>query len=227
MVDTVTVVTQNRWMDMITTSLPAILGAIIILLVGWIIGRLVGKAVRFVIDKAVSYSSVNQTELGGKLKNSGVSLGYLGDIAARCCIYLIAVLAAVDFLNMDYMSLLMTAIVGYIPHIAAFVIILIVGFILIDYFLDLLVKYHDTKDVDLIKPVLLILRIFLYFVIVILALSQLMIDLTIIYTFITPIAWGIGIGLGAAIAITFWFGMKNRSEQLIDRFLEAIGKNNQ
>jgi small-conductance mechanosensitive channel len=227
MVDTVTVVTQNRWMDMITSSLPAILGAIIILLVGWIIGRLLGKAVRFIIDKAISHASVNQTELGGKLKNSGVSLGYLGDIATRVCVYLIAILAAVDFLNMDYMSLLMTAIVGYIPHIAAFVIILVVGFILIDYFLDLLVKYHDTKDVDLIRPVLLLLRIFLYFVIVILALSQLMIDLTIIYTFVTPIAWGIGIGLGAAIAITFWFGMKNRSEQLIDRFLETIGKNNQ
>jgi small-conductance mechanosensitive channel len=227
MADTVMVVTQNRWMDMITSSLPAILGAIIILLVGWVVGRLIGKAVHYIIDKAVSHAAVNQTELGGKLKNSAVSLGYLGDIAARVCVYLIAILAAVDFLNMDYMSLLMTAIVGYIPHIAAFVIILIVGFILIDYFIDLLVKYHDTQNVELIRPVLLLLRVFLYFVIVILALSQLMIDLTIIYTFVTPIAWGIGIGLGAAIAITFWFGMKNRSEQLIDRFLEAIGKNDQ
>ncbi|WP_394698724.1 hypothetical protein [uncultured Methanoregula sp.] len=209
---------------MIVSSLPAIIGAIVILLIGWIVGRLLGRAVRFVIDKAVQHALVSKTEIGGKLKDSGVTLGYLGDVAARCCVYLIAILAAVDFLNLDYMSILMTAIVGYIPHIAAFVIILIVGFILVDYFLDLLGKYHETKDVDLIRPVLLVLRVFLYFVIVILALSQLMIDLTIIYTFVTPIAWGIGIGVGAAIAITFWFGMKNRSEQLIDHFMEAIGK---
>ncbi|MFA4876758.1 MAG: hypothetical protein WC586_05050 [Methanoregula sp.] len=222
--DTVTVVTQNRWTDMIVSSLPGILGAIIILLAGWIVGRLLGRAVRFIIDKAVQHAIVSKTEFGTKMKDSGVTLGYLGDVATRCCVYLIAILAAVDFLNLDYMSLLMTAIVGYIPHIAAFVIILIVGFILIDYFIDLLMKYHETNDVDLIRPVMLILRVFLYFVIVVLALSQLMIDLTIIYTFVTPIAWGIGIGLGAAIAITFWFGMKNRSEQLIDHFMDVIGR---
>jgi len=222
--DTITVVTQNKWTDMILSSLPAIIGAIIILLVGWIVGRLLGRAVRFVIDKVVSSSLVNKTEFAEKATKSGLTLGYLGDVATRCFVYLIAVLAAVDFLNLNYMSLLMTAIVGYIPHIAAFVIILVVGFILIDYFIDLIVKYHENQQVELITPVMLILRVFLYFVIVVLALSQLMIDLTIIYTFVTPIAWGIGIGVGAAIAITFWFGMKNRSEQLMDRFMEAITK---
>jgi small-conductance mechanosensitive channel len=118
----------------------------------------------------------------------------------------------------------MTAIVGYIPHIAAFVIILIVGFLLIDYLIDMILKYHENQEVELIRPVLMLLRIFLYFVIIVLALSQLMIDLTIIYTFVTPIAWGLGIGLGAAIAITCWFGMRNRSEQIMDRFMDIVLK---
>jgi hypothetical protein len=209
---------------MITSSLPAIIGAIIILLIGWIVGRLLGRAVRIVIDKITQSTVVNKTEFAGTVKESGLSLGYLGDVATRCVVYLIAILAAVDFLNLNYLSLLMTAIVGYIPHIAAFVIILVVGIILVDYFIDLIVKYHETQQIELITPVMLVLRVFLYFVLVVLALSQLMIDLTIIYTFVTPIAWGIGIGLGAAIAITFWFGMKNRSEQLMDRFMEAITK---
>ncbi len=222
--DTVAVVTQNKWVDMITSSLPAILGAIIILVIGWIVGRLLGKAVRMVIDKVTQSAMVNKTEFADKVKTSGVSLGYLGDVATRCIVYLIAILAAVDFLNLDYLSLLMTAVVGYLPHIAAFVIILVVGFILVDYFIDLLVKYHESQQVELITPVMLVLRVFLYFVIVVLALSQLMIDLTIIYTFVTPIAWGIGIGLGAAIAITFWFGMKNHSEKLMNRFMEVISK---
>ena len=222
--DTVTVVTQNKWIDVLTTSLPAIIGAIIILLIGWIIGRLLGKAVRFVIDKIVQNALVNKTEFAEKMTKSGVTLGYLGDVATRVCVYLIAILAAVDFLNLDYMSLLMTSVVGYIPHIVGFVIILVVGFILIDYFIDLFTKYHETQNIELITPVMLVLRVFLYFVLVVLALSQLMIDLTIIYTFVTPIAWGIGIGLAAAIAITFWFGMKNHSEQLIGQLMGAISK---
>ncbi|MFA6332911.1 MAG: hypothetical protein WCX22_08165, partial [Methanoregula sp.] len=65
---------------------------------------------------------------------------------------------------------------------------------------------------------------FLYFVVIMLALSQLLLDLTIIYTIITPIFWGIGIGLGASIAIVVWFGMKNRSEQIMDKVMDVISK---
>ena len=51
-----------------------------------------------------------------------------------------------------------------------------------------------------------------------------MLDLTIIYTILTPIFWGIGIGLGASIAIVVWYGIKNRSEEIMDKFMEAISK---
>jgi hypothetical protein len=120
------------------------------------------------------------------------------------------------------MSKLMTVIVEYIPHVVAFVIILIAGFLLIDYFIDFLGKYYAKQDIQLITPVLFLIRIFLYFVIAILALSQLMLDLTIIYTFVTPIAWGIGLGLGAAIAIIVGFGLKNRSEAIMDKIIDTV-----
>ncbi|MDD1702833.1 MAG: hypothetical protein LUQ31_07655, partial [Methanoregula sp.] len=67
----------------------------------------------------------------------------------------------------------------------------------------------------------------LYFVIAVLALSQLMLDLTIIYTFVTPIAWGIGIGLGAAIAIIVGFGLRNRSEAIMDQVIDSFSKKQQ
>jgi small-conductance mechanosensitive channel len=137
---------------------------------------------------------------------------------------MIAVLAAVNILDMEYMSRLMTTIVEYIPHIVAFIIILIVGFILADYFIDFLGRYYAQQDIQLITPVLFLIRLFLYFVITILALSQLMLDLTIIYTFVTPIAWGIGLGLGAAIAIIVGFGLRNRSEAIMDNIINSIVK---
>ncbi len=67
----------------------------------------------------------------------------------------------------------------------------------------------------------------MYFVTAILALSQLELDLTIIYTFVTPIAWGIGIGLGAAIAIIVGFGLKNRSEAIMDKVIDSFSKKQQ
>jgi len=118
----------------------------------------------------------------------------------------------------------MTKVVEYIPHIIAFVINLVVGVILTDYFIDMFQMYSRNSKIELLSPVLVMLCLFLYFVVVILALSQLMLDLTIIYKIITPIAWGFGIGLGAAIAIVVWFGMKHRSEEIMDKVMEVITK---
>lgn len=216
----------NQWYTTILTYVPSILGALVVLLIGWIVGRLLGKAVRLLLDKISEQHIIEQVadqgSFAGSVKNAGMTVGYIGDIAVRIFVYLIAVLAAVDILNMDYMSKLMTVIVEYIPHVVAFVIILIAGFLLIDYFIDFLGKYYAKQDIQLITPVLFLIRIFLYFVIAILALSQLMLDLTIIYTFITPIAWGIGLGLGAAIAIIVGFGLKNRSEAIMDKVIESV-----
>jgi len=204
--------------------LPAIIGAIIILLIGWIIGRLLGRAVRIVIDKATAASVIGESEIGQSVKKTGISLGYLGDICVRLIIYLIAILAAVDILNLEYLSQFMTTVVEYIPHVVAFGIILVAGILLTDFFIDFFQTYSKNTKIELMSPVLLLLRIFLYFVIIILALSQLLLDLTIIYTIIVPIAWGIGIGIGAAIAIFAWFWLKNHNEEVMNALMEGIAK---
>jgi hypothetical protein len=211
-------------LDNIMAVLPAILGALIVLLAGWIAGRLLGKAVRIILDRAAETPMIGGSDMGISVTKSGFSAGYLGDVSARCIVYLVAILAAVDILNLDYLSQLMMKVIEYIPHAIAFMIILVVGVLLTDYFIDMFQTYSTNSKIELLSPVLLLLRLFLYFVVVTLALSQLMLDLTIIYTLITPLAWGLGLGLGASIAIIVWFGMKNRSEEIMDKFVEVITK---
>ncbi|MDD1702479.1 MAG: hypothetical protein LUQ31_05830 [Methanoregula sp.] len=225
---TVPVNMVTQWYETLMTYVPSILGAVIVLIIGWIVGRLLGKAVRIVLDKISEQHIVEEgadlASIRGSVKNAGITVGYIGDIAVRIVVYLIAILAAVDILKLDYISQLMLTVVTYIPHVVAFVIIFIVGFILIDTFIDFLTRYYSAKNVEFITPVLLILRVFLYFVTVILALSQLMLDLTIIYTFVTPIAWGIGIGLGAAVAIMVGLGLRTRSEAIMDKLIDSLSK---
>jgi len=213
----------SRGLDNTMAVLPAIIGALIVLIIGWIAGRLLGKGLRILLDKAVATPLIGKSDMGKSVTNSGFTVGYLGDIAVRCIVYLIAILAAVDILNLDYLSRFMVSVIGYIPHIIAFAIILVIGIILTDYFIDMFQVYSGSK-IELLSPVLVLLRLFLYFIVVTLALSQLMLDLTIIYTIITPIAWGLGIGLGASIAIIVWYGMKNRSEEIMNKFMETISK---
>ena len=128
-------------------------------------------------------------------------------------------MAAANALNLTFLTALITAIVAYLPFIAAFVIILIVGFIVIDWFCDFLRHLGAAQQISMIQPLITVIQAFLYFVLVILALQQLKIDLTIIYVLITPVAWGIGIGISAAIAIFCWFGMRDRAPRMMDDFV--------
>jgi len=137
-------------------------------------------------------------------------------------VYLLAIMVAADILKIDPLTTFIERAVNYIPNIVIFGIILLVGFVFIDYLAGMLEKLYG--GLSFFRIVNLGLRLFLYLVVIILALSQLELDLTIVYTFITPIAWGIGIGIGAGIALILGFGLKDKAPQIMDQFLKEFQK---
>lgn len=204
--------------------IPNIVAAVIVLIIGWMVGRLLGKVISGILDKIGVDDALRKTSVGMAIEQSGTSVVTFFDLIVRWFIYLIAIVAAANVLRLEFLTTLVQNIVIYLPHIAVFLIILIAGFILIDYFADLLTAWGKTQDIEFLGVLILLLRVFFYFIILILALSQLLIDLTIIYTFVTPIAWGVGIGLGAGIAIFLGFGLKDRAPVIMDDLLKKMGK---
>ena len=142
----------SRGLDTTMAVLPAIVGALIVLLIGWIAGRLLGKGVRILLDKVTAAPVIGDSDFGKSITRSGITIGYLGDIAVRCIVYLIAVLAAVNILNLDYLSQFMMKVIEYIPHVLAFVIILVVGVILTDYFIDMFQLYSRSSKIRAVQP---------------------------------------------------------------------------
>ncbi|HPD76046.1 MAG TPA: hypothetical protein P5217_08980 [Methanoregulaceae archaeon] len=204
--------------------IPNLVAAIIILVIGWIIGRILGKVISRILDKVGVDDALIKTSLGKAIEQSGVSVVTFFDLIVRWFVYLIAIVAAANVLQLEFLTMLFQNIVLFLPHIAMFLIILIGGFILVDYFSDLLAGWGKTQNIEFLGVIILLLRVFFYFIILMLALSQLQIDLTIIYTFITPLAWGVGIGLGAGIAIFLGFGLKDRAPRMMDDLINKISK---
>lgn len=204
--------------------LPALVAALIILIIGWAVGRLLGSVVSTFLDRLGVDDALRKTGPGEAVEKSGLLIVHLFDLLVRWFIYLIAIMAAASVLQIESLSKAMAAIVAYLPNIAALAIILIVGLILVDFFADVLEKMNSAAEVALAGPIILGLRVFLYFVVIMLALTQLAIDLTIIYVFIEPVAWGVGLGLGAAIAIIVGFGLKDRSQEILDTLLSKTKK---
>jgi len=204
--------------------IPNLVAAIIILIIGWLVGRILGKVISGILDRIGVDDALLKTSVGKAIEQSGTSVVSFFDLIVRWFIYLIAIVAAANVLQLEFLTTLFQSIVVYLPHIAMFLIILIAGFIMVDYFADLLDGWGKTQDIEFLGVIIMLLRVFFYFIILILALSQLLIDLTIIYTFVTPIAWGVGLGLGAGIAIFIGFGLKDRAPRMMDDLIKKFSK---
>lgn len=202
--------------------LPNLIAAIIILIIGWILGRVLGRIVSEVLDRLGVDDALRKTSAGQHIERSGTNISRLFDLIVRWFIYLIAILTAVSVLQIPALTAAVAAIVAYIPNIVAFIIILVAGFILIDWLMDFLQSMGETQQIQGFGLITLLLRAFLYFIVAILALQQLLLDLTIIYAFVVPVAWGVGIGIGAAIAIIVGLGLRDRAPEIMDRMMGRV-----
>lgn len=221
------VTSLQQMLNQVIVFLPNLLAAIVILVIGWIVGRFLGKAISSLLDRMGVDEALSATSIGRAIDRQYGGSGNRGivqffDVIVRWFVYLIAILAAANVLQLEFLTVLVQDIIAFVPNVAIFVIILIVGFILIDYFADLLRHLGATSSISMMGPIVTVLQAFLYFVLVVLALQQLRIDLTIIYIFITPLAWGLGLGLGAAIAIAVGFGLRDRAPELVDGLIGKI-----
>ena len=193
----------------IVETLPRVAGAIIALIIGWIAGRALGKAVSKVLDKAGVDDALRPTIFGRVLERSGITCVGFFDLIVRWFIYLIAIFAAVDILQIAILSEYMSMVVAYLPSLIAGVIILIAGFIVSDYIADLMKKVGEEAKVAYSKIFADGIRLFLYSVVIILALSQMKIDVSILYIFANALAWGISIGVCVGLGIAFGWGFKD------------------
>jgi small-conductance mechanosensitive channel len=121
----------------------------------------------------------------------------------------VAIFAAVDILQIEVLSFYMNMVVSYLPSFIAGIVIFIAGFIIIDYMADFIRRLGEEAKIAYSGIFADGLRIFLYGVITILALSQMKIDVSILYVFANALAWGLAIGIGVGLGIAFGWGFKD------------------
>jgi hypothetical protein len=188
--------------------IPAIVAALVILLIGWLAGRAAGKIIGKIIEKVHLGDAVDKTVIGDAIKSSGMNTAGFFEVLVRWFIYVIFIMAAINVLNLPMLTNFMNQLVVYIPHLIAGIFVLIVGLVLVDFVMDWVGEQLTTREVgfgDLIAP---LLRALFSLLVVVLALDQMLIDTTIIYTFLVPLAWGLGIGIAIALGIALGWGTK-------------------
>jgi len=199
----------NNLATNVAEMLPRMAGAVIALIIGWIAGRALGKAVSKLLDKAGVDDALRKTMVGKTLERSGLTCVGFFDLLVRWFVYLVAIFAAVDILQIEVVSYYMNMVVSYIPSFIAGIVIFIAGFIIIDYVADFIRKLGEEAEIAYARIFADGLRLFLYGVVTILALSQMKIDVSILYIFANALAWGLAIGVCVGLGIAFGWGFKD------------------
>ena len=182
--------------------LPLIVSALITLLIGLLIVDFIAGLVKKIvmvssIDEKIGKSSIGKGLEAAELTGSGIIAGIVKIFG-----YIIFILAASNILGLNVLSDFLVSVLNYIPNLFAGVLILVVGLLAIDFLTDYLKGILEGMEVEGANIWVPLLRGFLALVLILLALDTMLIDTSIFYLLIGPLAWGI------AVVVAFKWGIK-------------------
>ncbi|MDI6825630.1 MAG: hypothetical protein QMD36_00315 [Candidatus Aenigmarchaeota archaeon] len=181
-----------NFLNSIADFLPKLIGAIILLVFGWVIGWFVGKITKEIIRRA----KIDEYIFKGK--KPVFRLGEIFPLIFSWTIYLLFIWSAVKELGVEALSMAMeTIVMGFLPGLIKAVIIVIAGYALAEYVRRQL-ESSNLMYSHLVGRFLFFLMIYLS---VALALPLVGIDPFVVNMLLLLIVASVGIGLAIAIGL--------------------------
>ena len=181
-------VVLNSLGSQIVSFIPNLVGAIVLLAIGYIVGKIVGIVIKGLCDKA-------KVDRYARLK--GFRISELLKIAGEWIIYLVFIQSAVQFLGIVALAEFVNEIIYFIPKAVGAAIIIIVGYILGNFFEEQ-IKASEGVYSDLIGRVV---NFFTVYVAIALALPFLGINPSLVNNILLIIIGSVGFGFGLAIGL--------------------------
>ncbi len=197
----------------------------IILVIGYVCGRLIHLAISKISRKFGLDTFFRKTSIGRALLRSGYTAGDFLGIFAKWVIYIIAILEALIALDYPPVSPYANYAINKLGEIVAGVIIIIIGIIFSDWLGDYIKRsYSSSEEVDRTFLTLAgdALKFILYYTVITIALKVMGIDVTILYIFANAIAWGIAIAIGVAMVIILITYLRTPIEKFIERLRKKV-----
>jgi small-conductance mechanosensitive channel len=189
--------------------LPRIVGAIVILAIGWIVGRFLGSVVARIARRGDLDGRLRDTPVTKVVGSGERSVSRALGKVTSWYVYLLAFLAAANTLAIDVLSTWISEAVSYLPAIVAGVLLILVGFVFADFIADAIARTETITDARYTSMVADGVRFFVYFVVLVMGLDTMGVDVQILYLFAQALAVGLAVGVALAIGIAFGWGGKD------------------
>ncbi len=191
-------------------SIPKIIAATILLVIGFaagkIVGRVVTKVTKNILQKTRQQAHDSQILEGLSDKFDSVRL-----ISAtiRWFVYLFFIVAAVNAMQFDQLTTALTNLWLWVPNLLAFVLIIVIGSIVVNFvtrWVEHQLLDHHVGSPKFITPVI---KAVLYGLVFAIGFTQLGVGESIIPILVSAFSWSIAIAIGAAIAVGLGFALKD------------------
>lgn len=193
----------NNFISMIILYIPLMVSAFIVLLVGLLVVDFISDLVKKVLISTGVDEKFEETAFGASVKSGGLTVSGTVSGLIRLFGYLVFLAAASNILQLTMITQLFIDITQYLPRLFTGILILIIGLLSIDVVMDYIssaFKGISTEEIDIFLP---LLRGFLYLIVILLALDTMLVNTSILYLFLGPLAWGL------AVVIAFKYGVKD------------------
>ena len=117
--------------------IPTLIAIIILIIVGKYLGVFLGKLGARALDKIGLDDLIDRTAIGGMIRRGKMSTVGFFDAAVRWLVYIIFALIILNLLNIQAVNNFINLIIYYIPLVISAVIVLIIGFLIVDFIGDL------------------------------------------------------------------------------------------
>jgi hypothetical protein len=206
----------------IWSYIPAIAGAIVILVVGWLIAKVIEALVARILkavklDAASEKAGIANVLAKGDIK---LTLSELIGAIVYWLIILIVIATTLDALNLKIASSLMTRLVGYVPNIIAAVFIMILGAFVANFVGTIVRTAGNNAGLKNTKMLSQLAQIVLMVFTVIVAIEQLEIATTLLVLSVNIVLVSIGLG----IAIAFGLGCKDIAGKFMQDTINSMKK---
>lgn len=187
----------------IASALPDIIAALILLGIGYLVGKIAAWVVSRIIKALNMDKYWHKSGIGQVTAGSGWSMSRIFGTATKWFIYLFFIAAAVNVLQFPQVSQAINNVWLWIPNVVAFLIVMVVGSILADFVGGYVQRELPKRGFIAGKTIGMVVTGILYAIVLTVAVTQLGIGQAILNSVITAMVWA----LAAAVAIGFGVGL--------------------
>ncbi|MBR9699438.1 hypothetical protein GOV09_03215 [Candidatus Woesearchaeota archaeon] len=190
----------------IMTALPGLIAAILILVLGYLVGALLGHVLKRILDKTKIVSIIVK-KAGLQSEVGKWNINYFLGLITKWYVFIIFLNPAAQVVKLDMLSQFFQAVALWVPNIILAIVIAMAGYVLSEYIGQKIQETRGKKGSSLASAAKLVTMVF----VVLIALKQIGIELLVAETAFLIVLGGVML----ALAISFGLGFKEEASKIL------------